>query len=69
MTDEVLTSVTNGPLAVATSKQVIRDSKDWSRAEMFRQQDPILEKIITSKDAREGATAFAEKREPNWQGC
>jgi enoyl-CoA hydratase len=24
--------------------------------------------VFTSEDAREGATAFAEKRAPNWKG-
>jgi len=24
--------------------------------------------VFSSEDAREGATAFAEKRAPNWQG-
>ena len=59
----------NGPLAVAASKKVICESQDWLSSDMFARQEPFLKAIATSKDAREGATAFAEKRRPNWQGC
>jgi len=58
----------NGPLAVATTKQVIIESQDWPLAEMFSLQKPLLEAVLTSEDAREGATAFAEKRAPVWVG-
>ena len=59
----------NGPLAVAASKKVISESQDWLSSEMFSQQEPLLKAIAKSKDAIEGATAFAEKRRPKWQGC
>ena len=59
----------NGPLAVAASKKVICESQDWLSHEMFALQEPLLKAIATSKDAIEGATAFAQKRRPNWQGC
>ena len=59
----------NGPLAVATSKRVIVESQDWPSGQMFAQQEPLLQMILQSKDSIEGATAFAEKRPPNWQGC
>jgi enoyl-CoA hydratase/carnithine racemase len=36
---------------------------------MFARQEPLLKAIAKSKDALEGATAFAEKRRPNWQVC
>ena len=58
----------NGPLAVAASKQVILEQGDWSQDEMFGKQNEIVQPIFTSADAIEGATAFAEKRAPNWQG-
>lgn len=59
----------NGPLAVAGSKRVINESQDWSTDEMFARQHEIIQPIFSSKDAIEGATAFAEKRKPNWKGC
>ena len=58
----------NGPLAVKRSKQVIRESIDWSQEEMFDKQQVITSAVFSSEDAIEGATAFAEKRKPNWKG-
>lgn len=58
----------NGPLAVAASKRIIRESADWSSADMWRRQAAIAEPVMTSADATEGARAFAEKRPPVWRG-
>ena len=58
----------NGPLAVKRSKQVIKESIDWSQDEMFEKQQAITNPVFSSEDAIEGATAFAEKRKPNWKG-
>lgn len=58
----------NGPLAVAASKQVVDQAQDWSNDEMFARQGVIIQPIFTSEDAIEGATAFAEKRAPQWKG-
>ena len=58
----------NGPLAVAASKQVIREQQDWSQAEQWKNQYALTAAVFTSSDAREGAAAFAQKRAPNWTG-
>ncbi|GAA2365962.1 crotonase/enoyl-CoA hydratase family protein [Nonomuraea africana] len=58
----------NAPLALAATKKVIIESADWSIEEMFRKQGPIINPVFGSKDAMEGAAAFAEKRAPQWRG-
>ncbi|KDE99143.1 enoyl-CoA hydratase [Mycolicibacterium aromaticivorans JS19b1 = JCM 16368] len=58
----------NGPLAVAATKDVLLQSADWSRAEMWKKQMELIIPVFSSNDAREGAVAFAEKRVPNWTG-
>ena len=60
--------VANGPLAVAASKRVMVESQEWSAEEMFDRQNAICNPVFVSHDAIEGATAFAEKRPPNWKG-
>lgn len=58
----------NGPLAVRVSKQIIAEQAEWSAEEMWAEQNKLMAPVFTSADAREGASAFAEKRKPNWTG-
>ncbi len=60
--------VANGPLAVAASKRIIVESRDWPAAEAFKRQSAVAAPIFSSEDAIEGSRAFAEKRAPNWKG-
>ena len=57
----------NGPLAVRASKRVIVESPAWPAGERWKRQQEILDPIFTSRDAQEGARAFAEKRAPHWK--
>ncbi|MBC3191225.1 crotonase/enoyl-CoA hydratase family protein [Pseudonocardia sp. C8] len=57
----------NGPLAVAASKRVVLESPGWGQDRWERHAE-IVEPVLGSEDAREGATAFAEKRDPVWRG-
>ncbi|MCW2785382.1 MAG: enoyl-CoA hydratase [Marmoricola sp.] len=56
----------NAPLALVASKRVLVDSSDWPLAEKFARQEGYVDPIRKSADAREGAAAFVEKREPVW---
>jgi enoyl-CoA hydratase len=58
----------SGPLAVAASKQILQEQQDWSTAEMWERQGAISGPVFGSEDAKEGASAFKEKREPVWKG-
>lgn len=57
-----------GPLALRATKRILREAPDWPDAEFFQRQAAIAEPVQGSEDAREGATAFAEKRAPVWRG-
>jgi len=58
----------NGPLALAATKRILRESVDWPEAEFFERQGEIASPVMQSEDAREGAKAFAERRTPVWRG-
>ena len=58
----------NGPLSLAATKQVLVHSSDWKRSDAFALQNAIADPVAASADAREGAIAFAEKRDPVWSG-
>jgi enoyl-CoA hydratase len=58
----------NAPLALAATKRVIVESADWQSSEQFAKQGEIINPVFVSKDAMEGAAAFAEKRRPEWSG-
>lgn len=62
------TIAANGPLAVAVTKQIACRSADWTTAEGWVEQNDLMMPVFMSEDAREGATAFAEKRSPVWKG-
>ena len=57
----------NAPLAVTASKAVALESATWTVAEAFDRQDQFFDPVFASADAKEGATAFRERREPTWR--
>jgi enoyl-CoA hydratase/carnithine racemase len=58
----------NAPLAVRTSKDVMRRARELDEADAWTINDEAFSMIGRSANAMEGAVAFTEKREPNWQG-
>jgi enoyl-CoA hydratase len=62
------TIAANAPLALAASKEVLVEGFTKPDAEFWQWQQKYFQEVFGSKDAIEGATAFAEKRKPNWQG-
>lgn len=58
----------NGPLAVAATKRIIVDSRGWPPETRFAEQGKIKPSVFGSNDAKEGALAFTEKRQPIWTG-
>ena len=62
------TITANAPLSVAMTKRIIRESKSWPEKEIWELQRPLVESVLSSDDASEGARAFAEKYAPDWKG-
>jgi len=58
----------NGPLALIATKQILQEQFDWSSAEMWEKQGAISGPVFASEDAKEGSSAFKEKRDPVWKG-
>ncbi len=63
--------VANAPLAVRITKQMIHDQQRFGSdrdTEIWEAHDAAVLPVFATKDAREGAMAFAEKRDPVWTG-
>lgn len=58
----------NAPLAVAASKQLIRQAVGSAESEFWALQRDLFDVVFGANDAKEGARAFAEKRRPSWTG-
>lgn len=57
----------NGPLGLAATKELVRLAVHDIEAAWAKQSE-WQPKVFGSEDAKEGATAFIEKRDPVWKG-
>jgi E-phenylitaconyl-CoA hydratase len=59
----------NAPLAVRAAKELAYRSRDLDLAAGLRLEQAVARILRDSDDAREGARAFGEKREPDFGGA
>jgi enoyl-CoA hydratase len=58
----------NGPLGVQASKQLVRAAASDPTADVWEVHRQLQRSVFASADAKEGSTAFVEKRAPVWSG-
>ena len=56
------------PLSIQATKQAAMRGLDMPLGEAFHHPYPAVARLMASEDVKEGPRAFAEKRQPNWQG-
>jgi enoyl-CoA hydratase/carnithine racemase len=67
--DELVNQITaNSPTAIRLGKTAFRSLWDMSMTEAFEYTQLMIERIGQTEDAREGLSAFVEKRTPEWTG-
>ncbi|MCO1580413.1 crotonase/enoyl-CoA hydratase family protein [Crossiella sp. SN42] len=59
----------NAPLALAAVKTIVRAAHGVPEPTAFAAQREHLTQLMASADVREGMTAFAERRAPQWTGA
>jgi enoyl-CoA hydratase len=67
-TELAATIAANAPLSIARATELIRARAGRTEHDLWELQTPIRDEIFSSRDSKEGARAFAEKRTPNWTG-
>ncbi len=69
MADEI---ASGPPLVMAAIKEIVREAEDMKFQDAMnritKSQFETVERLYRSEDQKEGARAFAEKRDPVWKG-
>ncbi len=60
--------IKNGPVALGLAKEAVRRGLDVTLAEGLEIEADLFGMVSTTKDMREGTSAFLEKRKPNFKG-
>ena len=58
----------NGPLSVQAIKRSVMETEGLPEKEALAKELEIGWPILSTEDAKEGPTAFAQKRTPNFKG-
>ena len=58
----------NAPLGVDAAMRLLRSAPGRTEDDLWAEQRALVAEVFGSEDAREGARAFAEKRDPTWSG-
>ena len=58
----------NAPVALRATRELIYRSLDLDETAFWELQQPLIDTVFVSDDAKEGPRAFAEKRLPVWTG-
>lgn len=57
------------PVAVQIAKKAYYAAEDMNYDKQFEYMNEAFARLCTTADAKEGVTAFFEKRNPEWKGC
>lgn len=57
------------PVAVQIAKKAFYGSEDMGYLKQFDFMNDAFARLCTTQDAKEGVSAFFEKRVPKWKGC
>lgn len=60
--------VANGPEAMSRTKELIWKTEDADHRSALSVGTDVISVAVATREAREGVSAFLEKRKPSWQG-
>ena len=67
--ENAVTLARKSPLAVQIAKKAFYGSEDMAYLNQFDYMNDAFARLCSTADAKEGVSAFLEKRRPEWSGC